>query len=346
MNPWAILDGYGGEGCVVVRPSMIHHLGASAAILLAQFLYWQRRTKDANGWFWNTQESLQRQTGLSDEAQLTARKKLKAIGFLEEEKRGLPASLYFRLNLDLIAAECVKISQEFEAFFETESPRKQESENHGNSNPRTTETVIRGYGETVIREPRILYKETKITEEITEKITSSSTLQDNDYSADALKTREEHILELQEQALENLRQVPVLDKHWFGSIPNNHQAKYYVLAHSLEVFNFAVMLAKNAKPVSTQTFAVWLEDIKTHMKAHGVDAVVNALKATLRTPLERPRNSFEFYVRCLENAAKTSPPPIRGDAVPDAIDKPATPWKSQIEKQLEELEAQFAQGVG
>jgi hypothetical protein len=68
-NPWdrldehtrAILDGYGSEGVVAVRPSLVRALrgNGNAAILLSEFLYWSRRLADHEGRFYQAQRQLE-----------------------------------------------------------------------------------------------------------------------------------------------------------------------------------------------------------------------------------------------------------------------------------------------
>lgn len=70
--------------------------GVTGALLLSQLVYWQNRM-DGN-WFYKTQVELEEETGLSRYEQEGARKKLVSIGVLEEQKKGIPAKLYFRVN--------------------------------------------------------------------------------------------------------------------------------------------------------------------------------------------------------------------------------------------------------
>jgi hypothetical protein len=73
----------------------------TAAVLLSQAVYWSRRTGEGNeGWFWKTSSDWEEETGLSRREQDTARGILRGLGFWEEEKRGIPARLWFRLNLE------------------------------------------------------------------------------------------------------------------------------------------------------------------------------------------------------------------------------------------------------
>jgi hypothetical protein len=76
--------------------------GASAGLFLSQCWYLTISTTDRDMWWSRTQAEWERETGLSRREQETARKKLKARGLLEERKSGVPAKLYFRLNLKIL----------------------------------------------------------------------------------------------------------------------------------------------------------------------------------------------------------------------------------------------------
>ena len=49
-----------------------------------------------------TQIEWERETGLTRSEQETARRKLRDLGYLEERRRGLPAKLYYRVNMQKI----------------------------------------------------------------------------------------------------------------------------------------------------------------------------------------------------------------------------------------------------
>ncbi len=70
----------------------------TAALMLSQAMYWQKRTKDPEGWWWKTMEDWTEETGLSRKEQESARRRLRNAGLLEEERRGVPARLYFRVD--------------------------------------------------------------------------------------------------------------------------------------------------------------------------------------------------------------------------------------------------------
>ena len=73
---------------------------ATAALLLSQMWYWSQTptAEEREGWFWMTQNEIYEQTGITRHEQETARKRLRDMGLLEEERRGLPAKMWFRLD--------------------------------------------------------------------------------------------------------------------------------------------------------------------------------------------------------------------------------------------------------
>lgn len=73
-----------------------------AGLLLSQSLYWTShgRDIDANdGWFHKTHEQWQQETALTRAEQETARKRLRALGLLQEAYRGMPRRLWYRIDL-------------------------------------------------------------------------------------------------------------------------------------------------------------------------------------------------------------------------------------------------------
>ncbi|MGP0842574.1 MULTISPECIES: replication protein [Serratia] len=84
--------------------------GVTGALLLSQLVYWANRTNDEDGWVYKTQEDWESETGLTRYEQEGARKKLRSLGLLIELKRGLPAQLFYKVNVDklnqLLAEAC------------------------------------------------------------------------------------------------------------------------------------------------------------------------------------------------------------------------------------------------
>lgn len=73
--------------------------GPAAGILCRELLFWDNRGVDGEGWIYKTEEELTRK-GLSRHFQRKARATLIRRGVLEEEKRGIPCQLWYRLRLE------------------------------------------------------------------------------------------------------------------------------------------------------------------------------------------------------------------------------------------------------
>lgn len=92
------------------RPIAFHPLfaelcgGIASGILLSQALYWAKRTKDPDGWFYKTRIEWQEETGLNRGEQEQARTKLRATGFWFEARKGNPAKLFYRIDAEKFAA--------------------------------------------------------------------------------------------------------------------------------------------------------------------------------------------------------------------------------------------------
>jgi hypothetical protein len=102
----ALFDGHGSEGVVAVRPALVRALrgNGNAAMLSSQLLYWSPRLGDDKGWFYQSQRRLEQQTGLGPDAQRKAVRLLVRLGVLETDRRGVPAKLYYRVNLQELVA--------------------------------------------------------------------------------------------------------------------------------------------------------------------------------------------------------------------------------------------------
>lgn len=95
---------------VAYHPVIARAVGSvTAGVLLSQLCYWTPRAQDPEGWIWKTQEALLEETGLTRREQETARRTLVTAGILEEKRAGVPARLYFRVDVDklhdLLAAQ-------------------------------------------------------------------------------------------------------------------------------------------------------------------------------------------------------------------------------------------------
>lgn len=72
----------------------------TAGVFLSQLWYWHDRGKDPDGWIYKTQAEWYDETCLTRYEQESARKSLREKGILEEKREGLPALLYYRINLE------------------------------------------------------------------------------------------------------------------------------------------------------------------------------------------------------------------------------------------------------
>ena len=77
-------------------------VGITGALMLSQCIYWHGRTSNKDGWFYKSQSDWEAETGMTRREQETARKRLEKAGFLEEIRKGVPAKLYFRVNVDAL----------------------------------------------------------------------------------------------------------------------------------------------------------------------------------------------------------------------------------------------------
>lgn len=91
------LDEVAGQA-VAVYPAFRKVLGlnAAAAQFLSQAIYWTERKAD--GWFYKTNAEWLDELGLTAEEVKGARRKLKALGLLAEQRKGIPPKLHYRVD--------------------------------------------------------------------------------------------------------------------------------------------------------------------------------------------------------------------------------------------------------
>jgi len=92
-----------GQRCVAFHPRLVQLTGqVTAGLLLSQALYWTRKLADQperQGWFWKTREDWHNETGLSRREQDGARRTLKDLGIWQEKRVGMPAKVWYRIDL-------------------------------------------------------------------------------------------------------------------------------------------------------------------------------------------------------------------------------------------------------
>lgn len=87
---------------VAYYPNMVKHFeSVTATVLFCQFFYWHDKAHSSLG-IYKTVEEITEETGLSYKEQLTARKKLVALGVLVENHKRLEHKIYYKINLDRV----------------------------------------------------------------------------------------------------------------------------------------------------------------------------------------------------------------------------------------------------
>jgi hypothetical protein len=116
------------------RPIAFHRVfveltgSVTAALMLSQGLYWtrikRRDSPESEGWFYKTQTEWTDETGMGRSEQETARKRLRQTPFWQEQLRGIPAKLYFRIDLPHLAEALLTQPPK------TGTPRENREQNH------------------------------------------------------------------------------------------------------------------------------------------------------------------------------------------------------------------------
>ncbi len=185
----------------------------TAGLFIAQAMYWTGKGTDPDGWFYKTQAEWYEELGMGRREQETARKSAKQKGVLEEERRGVPAKLFYRVNFDRLIdvlqdyydskdkpnnpGTPVKSSLAESAKLECTNPpiqdggirqtRKTESDIHSITEMTTEMTDIE-YRQSVCQ-TCVSMKEVAATSEIRPKGTDGRTKNFKDYSFEAIKAR-------------------------------------------------------------------------------------------------------------------------------------------------------------
>ena len=89
---------------VAFHPSLSLALGGvNEALIFQQIAYWTGRGSDPE-WIYKTRQEFFNETTLTRTQQENARKNLRRLGVIEEQRRGLPARIYFRVNWEALFA--------------------------------------------------------------------------------------------------------------------------------------------------------------------------------------------------------------------------------------------------
>lgn len=87
------------------RPIAFHRVfvpfaGVKGAVFLSQLLYWSKRGKDPDGWIYKTYREWTDETGLTERELDSIRNRLKSEGIIEEELRGVPPIIHYRIIVE------------------------------------------------------------------------------------------------------------------------------------------------------------------------------------------------------------------------------------------------------
>ena len=113
INPQliALIDAMNDKPIAFNRHYVALGCGINGALMLSQMVYWAKRTKSKDGFFYKTQEEWEEETGLGRREQETARKKLRELGFLTEVKRGVPCTVNYKVEYNNLYSALIQYAQ-------------------------------------------------------------------------------------------------------------------------------------------------------------------------------------------------------------------------------------------
>lgn len=115
---------------IAYHPILAKVIGSvTAALFLSQIAYWSDKGFDKDGWIYKTESEMEEETGLSRKEQETARKALVWSGILKEERRGIPARMWYLLDWDALTV----LLDEYE---------RTKKENPPDKSPKTRKQVV------------------------------------------------------------------------------------------------------------------------------------------------------------------------------------------------------------
>lgn len=148
LNPHmvALIDAMNDKPIAFNRHYVALGCGINGALMLSQMVYWSKRTKDRNGFFYKTQDEWEEETGLGRREQETARKKLRELGFVSEHKRGVPCKVHFKVEHDALYTALIQYAQNSQSSMADSA--KLECANPPNSNGGKRQTNTENTAET------------------------------------------------------------------------------------------------------------------------------------------------------------------------------------------------------
>jgi len=99
------------------RPIAFHRIfaqiagSATGGLFLSQLWFWKDKGHDKDGWIYKTYEEWQDETLLSRSELDRARSRLRKLGILEEQKKGVPCKIYYRINETRLESELIQFAE-------------------------------------------------------------------------------------------------------------------------------------------------------------------------------------------------------------------------------------------
>lgn len=101
-NPYEAMRGILSDRPIAFHPMLARVFGGIyEALLFQQLAFWSDKGHDPN-WIYKTREQLREETTLNRYQQEQARATLRKLGVIDEERRGLPARIHYRINWDRV----------------------------------------------------------------------------------------------------------------------------------------------------------------------------------------------------------------------------------------------------
>lgn len=92
----------------VLNKRIVKEYGVETALLLSVFAEADKMLSDEEGWFFQTAETIEKLTGMSNHIQTKAINKLKSLGIIKQKNQGIPMKRYFKINYKKIESQVFK----------------------------------------------------------------------------------------------------------------------------------------------------------------------------------------------------------------------------------------------
>ena len=90
------------SGYWVLNKSIVKEFGIETAFLLSNLSEAESMMADQEGWFYQTSETLEELTGLSNHKQTLCINQLIEVGALYQQNKGMPRKRYFKIDYETI----------------------------------------------------------------------------------------------------------------------------------------------------------------------------------------------------------------------------------------------------